>query len=59
MKGSKRISEGLYEYKGWTVEFHPDHKIWLMYPDRGSQSGATDAANTKREALAMIDNWVA
>jgi hypothetical protein len=28
----------------------------LMYPE--GESGATDAANTKRDAMAMIDEWV-
>lgn len=56
MKSAKRIWEGLYEYKGWTIEFHPDYKLWLMYPE--GESGATDAANTKRDAMAMIDEWV-
>ena len=55
MTGSKKIWEGLYEYKGWSIEFHPDYKIWLMYPE--GESGATDAANTKRDAMAMIDEW--
>lgn len=56
MTGSKKIWEGLYEYKGWSIEFHPDYRIWLMYPE--GESGATDAANTKRDAMAMIDEWV-
>lgn len=56
MTGSKKIWEGLYEYKGWSIEYHPDYRIWLMYPE--GESGATDAANTKRDAMAMIDEWV-
>lgn len=55
MTGSKRIQEGLYEYKGWTIELHPELKIWFMYPE--GEIEATDAANTKRDAMALIDQW--
>lgn len=55
MTRAKKIDSGLYEYKGWTIEHHTDYKLWLMYPKR--LSGATDAANTKRDAMAMIDRW--
>ena len=55
MINAKKISEGLYEYKGWVIEHHWEYKCWLMYNE--PSSGATDAANTKRDTMAMIDHW--
>ena len=52
---AKKIWAGKYEYFGWKIEFIPEDKIWLMFPK--GESGATDAANTKGEAIAMIDKW--
>lgn len=56
MANAKKIQSGLYEYKGWTIE--AIEGIWHMTP-AGSDFGVTDAANTKRDAMAMIDQWEA
>lgn len=59
-----KIWAGKYLYGLWVIEYMPDEKIWLMFPpsdnnviDFDCTQGATDAAQTLRDAKAMIDNW--
>ena len=50
-----KFGPGKYGYANWIIEYFPEEKIWLMFPP--GQSGATDAAQTLRDAKAMIDRW--
>jgi hypothetical protein len=50
-----KISAGKYLYANWTIEFMPEEKIWLMFPP--NTQGATDAAQTLRDAKALIDQF--
>ena len=50
-----KLYAGKYLYKNWTIEKFPEEGIWLMFPP--NEQGATDAANTLRDATAMIDQW--
>ena len=50
-----KIHAGKYMYKAWVVEFMPEENHWLMFPP--NQQGATDAAQTLSDAMAMIDHW--
>ena len=53
MTSATKIKTSCYTYKGWTIELVEG--TWLMFPQ--GESGATDAANSKRDAMAMIDQW--
>ena len=53
MTSATKIRTSCYTYKGWTIELVEG--IWLMFPQ--GESGATDAANSKRDAMVMIDKW--
>ena len=53
MTSATKIRTSCYTYKGWTIELVEG--IWLMFPQ--GESGATDAANSKRDAMGMIDKW--
>lgn len=58
-----KVWAGKYLYFDWVIEFHPEEKIWLMYPptdgciDYHGSQGATDAAQTLNEAKRLIDHW--
>ena len=54
---AKRISSGHYKYKGWEIEKIEDAKHWNMRPI--GTAFWTDAAQTKSEAMKMIDRWEA
>ena len=51
-----KLSAGKYIYANWTIEFMPEENHWLMFPP--NEQGATDAAQTLRDAKAMIDHWI-
>ena len=55
MAKAQKLGPGKYGYAQWIVEYFEEEKIWLMFPP--GQSGATDAAQTLRDAKAMIDRW--
>jgi|DEB0MinimDraft_10_1074344.scaffolds.fasta_scaffold161319_3 hypothetical protein len=50
-----KVYAGKYIYANWTIEFMPEENHWLMFPP--NEQGATDAAQTLRDAKAMIDYW--
>jgi hypothetical protein len=50
-----KVYAGKYIYANWTIEFMPEENHWLMFPP--NEQGATDAAQTLRDAKAMIDHW--
>lgn len=50
-----KLSSGKYLYANWIVEYMPEEKIWLMFPP--NEQGATDAAQTLKEAKQLIDHW--
>jgi hypothetical protein len=56
MSKAVKFGPGKYGYAQWIIEFFPEEKIWLMFPP--GESGATDAAQTLRDAKAMIDQFV-
>ena len=53
MTSATKIRTSCYTYKGWTIELVEGN--WLMFPQ--GESDPTDAANSKRDAMAMVDNW--
>jgi hypothetical protein len=53
MTSATKIRTSCYTYKGWTIELVEG--TWLMFPQ--GESDPTDAANSKRDAMAMVDNW--
>lgn len=55
MDKAVKFGPGKYGYKTWIIEKFDDEGIWLMFPP--GQGGATDAANTLKDAKAMIDQW--
>lgn len=59
MSGAKKLSKGIYEYKGYRIAncgyHHPDHCIWWEAVDKNT--GCADYhANTKKELIKMIDD---
>ena len=56
MDNAVKFGPGKYGYAQWIIEFMPEEKIWLMFPP--GESGATDAANTLKDAKALIDNYL-
>ena len=48
-----KFKAGKYGYKSWIIE--KVEGIWLMFPP--GDIGATDAANSKADAMKMIDQW--
>ena len=50
-----KVWAGKYLYFDRVIEFVPDEKIWLMFPP--NEQGATDAAQTLRDAKALIESW--
>ena len=53
MRKAVKFGPGKYGYAQWIIEYMPEEKIWLMFPP--GESGATDAAQTLRDAKDMID----
>ena len=59
MNGAKKLSKGIYEYKGYKVVncgyHHPNHCIWWEAVNKNT--GCADYhANTKKELIKMIDD---
>ena len=61
MSRAKKISKGIYEYKGYRIAncgyHHPDHCVWWEAVDKNT--GCADYhATTKKKIMEMIDNDV-
>ena len=59
-----KIWAGKYLYGDWIIEHMPEDGHWLMFPptdagaiDFDTAREPTDAAQTLRDAKAMIDYW--
>ena len=59
MSGAKKLSKGIYEYKGYRIAncgyHHPDHCIWWEAVDKNT--GRADYhANTKNKSQVLLED---
>lgn len=59
MNKAKKLSKGIYEYKGYRISnwgyHHPDHCVWWEAVNKNTDS-ADYHAHTKRKLIEIIDN---
>lgn len=56
---AKRIWAGKYEYRGYEIEDMTAHSEYTLWNIRHlSEDSAHDAANTLKDAKALIDGWL-
>ena len=54
---AKKTKYGNYEYRGYIIENNGE--CWVIGSGEAHNMTALDAEDTKRAAMAKIDNWLA